>query len=369
MKRAVFNVAIKRHQAVNNATDADLEIHFLDYIYDTYDWWTGTETNMVKDLIEQVKAANPKKIKLVINSQGGDASIGLAIYNFLKNHKAEVETDIIGMAGSIASAMAFAADPGKVSMAKNAFVVIHRAWGMGAGNSEDLRAAADVIDMYTNQVVDIYSARTGKSKEEIHDLIANGDYWMTAEEAKALNFIDTIYNENEKFKVAAAIKTLDPNYKNIPESLRTNTNTIFDSLKEEVMNIKSLVSNFIAACKPKNDAADTHSTPPATQPANQQKPEAENPPAADTGDKGASTVANALEQPLTEFLTSLEKDLNTDVANAIANAKVFADLKKLVDDQAKEITELRNQIEKLSGAEGKETKHNKVESKFPTLAD
>src|SRR5690606_20606777 len=150
-----------------------LELYFLDDIYNKYDWWTDTVSSMVNDVVQQVRERSPKTIKLIIDSQGGDASIGLAIYNFLKHYGAKVETDVIGMAGSIASVIAMAANKGKLRMARNAFMVIHKAWGGGIGNSNDLRAAADVVDKYTAQIVDVYSQRTSKSAEEISSLIEN----------------------------------------------------------------------------------------------------------------------------------------------------------------------------------------------------
>ena len=50
MSKKVFAVAIKQ-PAVMNATDPDLELHFLDGIYDSYDWYTWEEINMLKDVI------------------------------------------------------------------------------------------------------------------------------------------------------------------------------------------------------------------------------------------------------------------------------------------------------------------------------
>ncbi|KAA5532652.1 Clp protease ClpP [Taibaiella lutea] len=250
MAKQNFKVAI-RNSVGDNST---LELFFLDDIFNEYDWWTGDTTNMVNDVVKQVKNYNPKTVILTIDSQGGDASIGLAIYNFLKHYGVKVETDIIGMAGSIASVMAMAANKGKLKIARNGFMVIHKAWGGAIGNSDDLRNAADVVDMYTRQIVDIYAQRTGKSVNEINALIEKGDYWMTGSEAVAQGFADETYNDNEQFQIAARVKTLAPDYRNIPQNLITDEDSEeeaepedFQSFKTNFMKFKDKVNAFIDA--------------------------------------------------------------------------------------------------------------------------
>lgn len=263
MAKQNFKVAI--NNAVGN--DTTLELFFLDDIYNKYDWWCDSTTNMVQDVVMQIKNYNPKTVLLTIDSQGGDASIGLAIYNFLKHYGVKVETDVIGMAGSIASVLAMAANKGKLKMARNAFMVIHKAWGGAIGNSEDLRNAADVVDMYTRQVVDIYAQRTGKSVEEINALIEKGDYWMTGEEAVQQGFADSTYNDNEQFQIAARVKKLTPDYQNIPQNIVESSEeddaddkTILNTLKNDFMNFKDRISAFIDGMKGKKLESTTPET-------------------------------------------------------------------------------------------------------------
>lgn len=369
-QRKIFNVAIKK-PAVNNAVDNELELYFLDLIYNVaeFDWWTGTMTegNIVEDVISQVKSANPSKIKCYIDSQGGDANIGIAIYNFLKNYNAKVEVEVIGMAGSIASVLAMAANKGKLNMARNAFMVIHRAWGAGVGNSDDLRQQADVLDKYTDQICDIYAQRTGKTVDEIKGLIANGDYWMTGTEAKDLGFCDNLLNDNAQFQVAARVKTLDPNYKNIPQNLlgEETQPSILNLLKEEVMNVKTLVSNFINGLKGTKPADPAPAPAPANNaPKPEDKPEGEGKPEVNND---VNAFATSIEKPLTEFLTEVQNEIKTEVANAVKETTVYKDLEKKVNDLITENKELKAQIEKLNGGEGKETTPSNSVNKRPSL--
>lgn len=311
--RKKFSIGVRAAVSDGSST---LELHFLDLIYDKaqFDWWSGdvVETNMVEEVINRVKDAKPTLIRCIIDSEGGDAFIGLAIYNFLKNYPAKVEAEIIGMCGSAATMPAMAASKGKLKMARNAFMIIHQAWGGGLGTSADLRQQADVIDRVTVQYVDVYAQRTGKTTEEINALIENGDYWMSGAEAQAAGFCDEVFNSNEQFSIAARIKTLDSsNYHNIPSNLTEEVKAdasseqpaggLMQSLKNEFMDFKAKVSAFIDSLKGK-----------------EVKPETPN---------VAAEVAAAMAEPMQTFAEALQTE-------------VSAEIKSLRDDFTKKVEEL-----------------------------
>jgi ATP-dependent Clp protease protease subunit len=212
MKKAHF-VAIR-----NQASDSTLELYFLDVIQDTYDWWTGMQISKVQEIIDQVNAYKPSKIICFIDSVGGDAQTGMSIYNFLKLYNAKIEVRIIGLAASIAAIIAMAASKGKLFIARNGFMMIHKAEGMAWGSSEDLRQAADLVDKYTGQIADILSQRTGKTVDEINALMEAGDYWMSGQEAKDQGFADDTFNDVENVNVAARLEPAQ--FEKIPARIR-----------------------------------------------------------------------------------------------------------------------------------------------------
>ncbi len=67
-------------------------------------------------------------IDLHINSPGGDVFEGIAIFNALKNHGAAITVYVDGVAASMASLIAMAGDT--VIMPENAFMMIHKPWGI-----------------------------------------------------------------------------------------------------------------------------------------------------------------------------------------------------------------------------------------------
>ena len=77
---------------ISNVTDSDTEI----YIYEEIGYWGVTANDFISDL-RDIKAS---KIALHINSPGGDVFDGIAIYNAIARHKAEVTVWINGIAAS-----------------------------------------------------------------------------------------------------------------------------------------------------------------------------------------------------------------------------------------------------------------------------
>lgn len=246
--------------AIRNQADSNtLELFFLDIIQDSYDWWTGMMTSKVQEIIDKVNFYKPAKIKCVIDSEGGEAQTGMSIYNFLKRCDAKVEVEIIGLAGSIASVIAMAANKGKLRIAKNAFMMIHKAEGVCYGTAEEIRKGADLVDLYTNQIVDIYAQRTGKSVNEINALIANGDYWMAGEDCVTQGFADETFNEvTNNLQIAARLDTSV--YKNMPAQIRAQLNaepntpedskTFFQTQFQEMKKFFTEIVNAIKGVKP-----------------------------------------------------------------------------------------------------------------------
>lgn len=251
--------------AIRNQADSNtLELYFLDIICDTYDFWTGMMYSKVQEIIDKVNFYKPSKIKCIIDSGGGDAQTGLSIYNFLVRCDAKVEVEIIGLAGSIASVLAMAANKGKLRIARNAFMMIHKAEGIVAGTSDEIRQGAELVDLYTSQVVDIYSQRTGKTVDEINKLIENGDYWMAGEDCVSQGFADETFNDvTPNLQIAARLDTSV--YKNIPAQIRAQLKPLagnpedtqsfiqnqFDSMKKFFTDIVNAIKGVTPSTDPK----------------------------------------------------------------------------------------------------------------------
>lgn len=249
----------KRFIAIRNQAESNtLELFFLDVIQDNYDWWTGMFYSKVQEIIDKVNFYKPQRIKCIIDSGGGDAQLGISIYNYLKRIDAKVEVEIIGIAGSIASVIAMAANRGKLLIAKNGFMMIHKAEGIVVGTADEIRQGAELVDKYTQQIVDIYSLRTGKSADDINGLMANGDFWMSGDEAVTQGFADDTFNDQPNVKIAACLYP-EQQLKNIPVQIRAqlkpdeeteDSKTFFQKQFDDMKKFFTEIVNAIKGVKP-----------------------------------------------------------------------------------------------------------------------
>lgn len=140
-------------------------------------------------LLQALKVIGPNPITLKINSPGGDYFAGVAMYNLLRAHQAPVTVQVMGVAASAASIIAMAG--AKIEMAKNAELMIHKAWAMAVGNADDMAAVKNVLDRIDRALAETYAARTGQPITKISAMMS-AETWMNADEAIALKFADSL---------------------------------------------------------------------------------------------------------------------------------------------------------------------------------
>lgn len=149
------------------------------------------ESVSAKQFIQDINALDVENITIRINSIGGSVVDGIAIYNAIKRHKAQITTVNDGIAASIASLILMAGDT--VEMADNAQIMIHAPWTYTDGNAAQLRDVADMLDSWAEAMSTSYATKSGKSKDEIFALLSDGkDHWFGAEESLAEGYIDNI---------------------------------------------------------------------------------------------------------------------------------------------------------------------------------
>jgi ATP-dependent protease ClpP protease subunit len=157
------------------------------WIYDRIgrSWFEdGTDA---KSFAKKLAGLDVDEITLHINSPGGDAFDGVAIYNTLHDHQADVHVVVDGLAASAASYIAQAGET--IKMNKAAQMMIHRASGICIGNAKDMSDFADVLGKLDSSIAGIYHSRAGG---ELDDWLAamTGETWYTAAEAVEAGLAD-----------------------------------------------------------------------------------------------------------------------------------------------------------------------------------
>src|SRR5258708_12374215 len=132
-----------------------------------------------------------REIQLYINSPGGDADAGLAIYDTMQLVSPTVGTTCVGMAASAAAVILGGGAKGKRLALPNSRMLIHQASSGVQGTAADIEVGAREILRLNARIKQLLSADTGQDPERISRDI-NRDFWMSAAEAKAYGLIDTI---------------------------------------------------------------------------------------------------------------------------------------------------------------------------------
>lgn len=164
-----------------------------------YDWWTGegVTASRIAGALRQIGDGNDVVVN--INSPGGDVFEGLAIYNLLREHNGKVTVNILGIAASAASFIAMAGD--QINIGKAAFLMIHNAWTIAAGNRNDLRAVADYLEPFDGAIADVYADRTGIDIKDITEVM-DSETWINGKTAVSLGWADGYLESDVKEKVS-----------------------------------------------------------------------------------------------------------------------------------------------------------------------
>ncbi len=177
-----------------------MEIYIFDAIGDG-----GVE---VEPLVRDLRANPGEQVNLRINSPEGDVFAASALAAALQEHQGAVTAFIDGLAASAASWLAMTG--GRIVAGEAAFLLIHNPWTVAAGDADQLRADADMLDKVADSMSTAYGNRLG-SREAAREVM-RAETWYSAEEALDAGLVDEIAGR-EPVQAAFDIAS---RYKNAP---------------------------------------------------------------------------------------------------------------------------------------------------------
>lgn len=154
-------------------------------IFDEIGYWGVTAA----DFIQEINALDVASLTVHINSPGGDVYDGVAIYNALLAHAADVTTSVEGLAASIGSVIAQAGSPRIVARASQ--MMIHEPFAGCVGNAADMREAAGMLDKVADMLADVYAARAGGTPAMWRKAMA-AETWYSSDEAVQAGLADAV---------------------------------------------------------------------------------------------------------------------------------------------------------------------------------
>jgi ATP-dependent Clp protease, protease subunit len=157
----------------------------------------GTEVddqvaNLIIAEMLYLAAEDPEKdIQLYINSPGGQAYAGMAIYDAMQYVQPDVATICIGMGMSAGAMILAGGSKGKRMALPSAKIMIHQGAAGMRGAPTDMEIHLREVMSLTKRMAQILAHHTGQPLERVEKDI-DRDYYMTAEEAKAYGIIDEV---------------------------------------------------------------------------------------------------------------------------------------------------------------------------------
>jgi ATP-dependent Clp protease protease subunit len=148
--------------------------------------------NLIVAQILYLEAQDPDKdINLYINSPGGVAYAGMAIYDVIQHVRPEVATICIGMGMSAAAMVLCGGAKGKRLALPSAKIMIHQGSAGARGAPSDMEIHLREVLATTKRMAQIVAHHSGKALDEVERDI-DRDYYMTAEEARQYGIVDAV---------------------------------------------------------------------------------------------------------------------------------------------------------------------------------
>jgi ATP-dependent Clp protease protease subunit len=148
--------------------------------------------NVIAAQLLFLEADDPEKdISLYINSPGGSAYAGMAIYDTMQYVKPDVRTICVGMGMSAAAMILCGGAKGKRFALPNAKIMIHQGSAGYRGTPADIQIAAREILEMTDRMGRIIARHTGQPFDKVMKDI-DRDRFMTPEEACEYGVVDEI---------------------------------------------------------------------------------------------------------------------------------------------------------------------------------
>jgi ATP-dependent Clp protease protease subunit len=148
--------------------------------------------NLIIAQLLYLEAEDPEKdVALYINSPGGLAYAGTAIYDVIQHIRPDVSTVCVGMGMSAAAMILCGGAEGKRLALPSAKIMIHQGSAGARGAPRDMEIQLREVLATTRRMAEIIAHHARRPVEQVErDL--DRDYFMTAHEAKEYGLIDDI---------------------------------------------------------------------------------------------------------------------------------------------------------------------------------
>ena len=150
-----------------------------------------TTKQVVTQLLALNRMSSTEPIRVYVNSPGGHADDGFAIYDVMRYVTAPVHTIVTGLAASAATIVMIGADKGGRLALPNSRIMLHQPSQGARGTASDIAITAREILRLRKKANELFAEETGHPVDKIEKDM-HRDFWMTADEAVEYGLVDKI---------------------------------------------------------------------------------------------------------------------------------------------------------------------------------
>lgn len=262
-----------------------------------------------------------------INSPGGSVTAGIAICNLIKQARLEghkIYTHVIGIGASISSVIACAGDELKID--SNAFMMIHLPYERYMGNSIEFQKEIDILKQCEQAIISVYKTKFDLSDEQLFKLMEE-ETWFLGSEKDTYKLNATVVQTDTEYKIAACIKDIQKEFKNIPNKLQNLIHKDDNMPRPTKDIVKEPVENKVQEIISNTDVDNTEKT---------------------VEDKPVETVENKVETVTLEECEKRVSGMQSTMARQIDSLKkehegIVNDLKVQLEAKIKELDTAKNE--------------------------
>ena len=145
-------------------------------------------------LLEE-ESAEP--IKVYIDSPGGDADAGYAIFDMMRFVKPPIQMIGMGLVASAAALILLAAPRERRIGLPNSHYLIHQPMSGSRGVATEIEIHAKEIEKLRGKINRLIAEETGQPIEKV-EKDTDRDYWMNAEEAVAYGLLSRVVRKRDE---------------------------------------------------------------------------------------------------------------------------------------------------------------------------
>lgn len=163
----------------------------------------GVDDKLAAAVITQLRILEDddpdKPITIIVNSPGGSADSGFAIYDYLKFVSCPVRSIVTGICASAGVMIHLGSDKGSRFCTPTARFLLHQPSMRASGQASDLEILSAEIDRLKEQYNRIVADETGTTYKQVEKDV-HRDFWLPAPEAQKYGLVDRVVKSRKEIE-------------------------------------------------------------------------------------------------------------------------------------------------------------------------